>query len=58
MFGIYLASDLELWSSFYVQWGFGVAVVIGAVEGVYLGRENAPGGGRRPGRGSRGRTDR
>jgi hypothetical protein len=37
IFGIYLASDLHVWSSFYVQWGFGVAVVIGAVEGVYLG---------------------
>ena len=37
IFGIYLASDLHLWSSFFVQWGLGVAVVIGAVEGAYLG---------------------
>lgn len=37
VFGIYLASHLELWSSFFVQWGLGVAVVIGAVEGAYLG---------------------
>jgi hypothetical protein len=37
VFGIYLASHLELWSSFFVQWGLGVAIVIGAVEGAYLG---------------------
>ncbi len=37
VFGIYLASRLELWSSFFVQWGLGVAIVIGAVEGAYLG---------------------
>jgi hypothetical protein len=35
--GIYLASHLELWSSFFVQWGLGVAIVIGAIEGAYLG---------------------
>jgi hypothetical protein len=34
--GIYLASKLHVWSDFYVQWGIGVAVVIGAVEGVFL----------------------
>ncbi len=39
VFGIYLASHLELWSSFFVQWGLGVAIVIGAVEGTYLGRQ-------------------
>jgi len=38
IFGIYLASDHKLWSEFFVQWGLGVAVVIGAVEGAYLGR--------------------
>ncbi len=38
VFGIYLASHLHLWSSFFVQWGLGVAIVIGAVEGAYLGR--------------------
>jgi hypothetical protein len=37
IFGIYLASELDAWSSFYVQWGLGVAIVIGAVEGAYLG---------------------
>jgi hypothetical protein len=37
IFGIYLASHLELWSSFFVQWGLGVAIVIGALEGAYLG---------------------
>ncbi len=39
VFGIYLASHLELWSSFFVQWGLGVAIVIGAVEGAYLSRQ-------------------
>ena len=37
MFGIYLASHLHLWSTFFVQWGLGVVIVIGAVEGAYLG---------------------
>jgi hypothetical protein len=37
IFGIYLASKLHLWSSFFVQWGLAVAVVIGAVEGMFLG---------------------
>jgi hypothetical protein len=37
VFGIYLASHLHLWSSFFVQWGLGVSIVIGAVEGMYLG---------------------
>ncbi len=36
--GIYLASHLHVWSAFFVQWGLGVAIVIGAVEGAYLGR--------------------
>jgi hypothetical protein len=34
--GIYLASKLHVWSEFYVQWGIGVAVVIGAVEGMFI----------------------
>lgn len=34
--GIYLASDHKLWSEFFVQWGLGAAVVIGAVEGMFL----------------------
>jgi hypothetical protein len=37
VFGIYLASHLHLWHAFFVQWGIGVSVVIGAVEGMYLG---------------------
>ncbi len=37
IFGIYLASHLHLWSTFFVQWGLGVVIVIGAVEGAYLG---------------------
>jgi Predicted integral membrane protein (DUF2269) len=31
--GIYLASKLHQWSSFYVQWGLGAAIVIGALVG-------------------------
>jgi hypothetical protein len=34
--GIYMASDGKLWSEFFVQWGLGVVVVIGAVEGMFL----------------------
>jgi hypothetical protein len=34
--GIYLASKLHYWHVFFVQWGLGVALVIGAVEGAYL----------------------
>jgi hypothetical protein len=37
VFGIYLASHLHLWHTFFVQWGLGVVIVIGAVEGAYLG---------------------
>ncbi len=37
VFGLYLASHLHLWHAFFVQWGIGVAIVIGAVEGIYLG---------------------
>jgi len=37
VFGIYLASHLHLWDTFFVQWGIGVSIVIGAVEGIYLG---------------------
>lgn len=31
--GIFLASDGHLWSQFFVQWGLGAAVVIGAAVG-------------------------
>lgn len=34
--GIYLSSKLHVWSDFFVQWGIAVAVVIGAVEGMFL----------------------
>ncbi len=34
--GIYLASKLEVWSSFYVQWGLTVAIIIGGIEGALL----------------------
>ncbi len=37
VFGIYLASKLHLWNAFFVQWGLGVVIVIGAVEGAFLG---------------------
>jgi hypothetical protein len=37
VFGIYLASHLHMWHTFFVQWGIAVAIVIGAVEGAYLG---------------------
>lgn len=34
--GIYMASDGKLWSEFFVQWGLGVVIAIGAIEGMYL----------------------
>lgn len=34
--GIYLASYLHLWSQFFVQWGIGAAVVLGALEGSFM----------------------
>ena len=34
--GIYLASKFHVWSAFYVQWGIVVAIVIGAVEGMFI----------------------
>ncbi len=34
--GIYLASDLHQWKSFYVGWGLAAAVVIGALEGAVM----------------------
>jgi len=34
--GIYMASDAKLWSEFFVQWGLGAAIAIGAVEGMFL----------------------
>jgi hypothetical protein len=37
VFGVYLASELHYWHAFFVQWGLAVAIVIGAIEGAYLG---------------------
>jgi hypothetical protein len=34
--GIYLASKLHQWSAFYVQWGLGVSLVLGAMLGVFF----------------------
>jgi len=34
--GIYLASKLEAWSDFYVQWGIGVIVVLGGLGGAFF----------------------
>jgi hypothetical protein len=34
--GIYLASKLEVWSKFYVQWGLGVIVVLGGLGGMFF----------------------
>jgi hypothetical protein len=34
--GIYLASKLHAWSSFYVQWGLGVIIVLGALGGAFF----------------------
>src|SRR5579862_2574442 len=34
--GIYLASKLHTWSHFYVQWGFAVIIVLGALGGMFF----------------------
>ena len=34
--GIYLASKLHTWSDFYVQWGLGVIIVLGALAGAFF----------------------
>jgi hypothetical protein len=34
--GIYLASDLHVWSDFFVGWGIAAAIAIGAIGGAYL----------------------
>jgi hypothetical protein len=36
IFGVVLASKLNAWSTFYVQWGIGVSIVIGGLEGMVL----------------------
>src|SRR5947209_5739373 len=39
--GIYLASKLHVWSDFYVQWGIGVVVVLGAMSGMFFAPREA-----------------
>jgi hypothetical protein len=34
--GIYLASKLHEWSAFFVQWGLGAALVLGALGGLFF----------------------
>jgi hypothetical protein len=34
--GIYLASKLHVWSAFYVQWGLGVIILLGALGGAFF----------------------
>jgi hypothetical protein len=34
--GIYLASKLEVWSSFYIQWGLGAVIVLGGLGGLFF----------------------
>lgn len=36
IFGVVLASKFNAWSAFYVQWGIGVSIVIGGLEGMVL----------------------
>jgi hypothetical protein len=35
VFGVILASEFHAWKHFYVQWGVGAALVLGAVEGIF-----------------------
>ncbi len=37
--GVYLASELHQWHYFYVQWGVGVAIVLGGLEGAFVIRQ-------------------
>jgi hypothetical protein len=34
--GIYLAAHLHQWKYFYLQWGIGVVIVLGALEGSFM----------------------
>jgi uncharacterized membrane protein len=38
--GVYLAANRHQWSQFYVQWGIGAVLVIGALEGAYVVRQS------------------
>jgi hypothetical protein len=37
--GFYLAADLHTWHDFYVQWGIGAVIVLGALEGAFVVRQ-------------------
>jgi hypothetical protein len=41
--GIYLASKAHQWSEFYVQWGLAVAIVLGALGGLFFGPQEKKG---------------
>jgi hypothetical protein len=36
IFGVILASKYHAWHAFYVQWGIGAAIVMGALEGMFM----------------------
>ncbi len=36
IFGVILASEYHAWHAFYVQWGVGVSIVIGGLEGMLM----------------------
>ena len=38
--GVIVAADQHQWQQFYVQWGIGAALVIGALEGVFVIRQS------------------
>jgi hypothetical protein len=38
--GLYLAAKLHQWHQFYVQWGIGVVIVLGALEGAFVIRQS------------------
>jgi hypothetical protein len=38
--GVYLAAHTHQWHQFYVQWGIGAVIVIGALEGAFVVRQS------------------
>ena len=38
--GVYLAADSHAWHEFFVQWGIGAALAIGALEGAFVIRQS------------------
>jgi hypothetical protein len=38
--GVYLAAHAHQWHQFYVQWGIGAVIVIGALEGAFVVRQS------------------